>query len=95
MNIDYSKIDYQGLKEEGAVLYRVYHFSFRIANELKASIQVLEFEHGYGSQAKLFNIHNSKSNKKSVSSGQTFKTVENAINDCIKLIKVELIEERD
>ncbi len=90
MKIDYDKINYRGFQNKGALVYQVHYFPFMIAGKKQAIIHILDFGDDYGSQAKLLNTY---SNKGSVSSGKTFKTVENALNDVIKLILDELLED--
>lgn len=91
MILDFSKINFQGLDTTNKiVMFQVYHFPFYVNYGKQAHIQIMQKEDGYGSQAKILNNY---SKMGSVSSGKTFATAEEAMNDVIKLVLNEILED--
>lgn len=91
MRIDYSKIDYMGLADD-AVLCEIKNFEFAVKDKVRAYIQVLEFGDGkYGSQARFHTDVNTRWG--SISSCELFATPEEALNDVLKLVISELLND--
>ncbi|MDO9566544.1 MAG: hypothetical protein Q7J15_07380 [Candidatus Desulfaltia sp.] len=91
--VDYSKIDYRGLKDEGAFIFQMLYFPYILKGKKQANIEILCFgKNNYGWQARILN---DKSKKGSISNGTTYVIIEDALNDAIKGVVDELVEDPD
>ena len=81
-----------GLSKKGAEICKVENFEFAVKDKIRAYIQVLDFGSGkFGCQARFHADVNTKWG--SISSGKLFETAEDAINDVLKLVIGELIND--